>query len=215
MTNKLISFEGIDGSGKTTLINELKAFFENKGYKTKVFQGLGSSIVGKEIRNLFLHQSKISPKTKYLLSLANMMQSQDELIIPALLSGCLVLVDRWYDSTFAYQSKGNYIDYDDKITSKIINYFLIKPKLTFYLDIDPKIGLKRKQTQSNHKLDLIEKKPLNYFKNVRAHYLNQQKYCNDSNCKHQNCHHFLINATNSQKENLDQIMKILINKQIF
>ncbi|AGL90767.1 dTMP kinase [Candidatus Phytoplasma australiense] len=215
MTNKLISFEGVDGSGKTTLINELKTFFENKGYQIKVFQGLGSSIIGKEIRNLFLHQSKICPKTKYLLSLANMMQTQDELIIPALLSGYLVIVDRWYDSTFAYQSKGNYIDYDDKITSKIINYFLIKPKLTFYLDIDPKIGLKRKQTQSNHKLDLIEKKPLNYFKNVRAHYLNQQKYCNDSNCKHQNCHHFLINATNSQKENLDQIMKILINKQIF
>ncbi|CAM11759.1 Thymidylate kinase [Candidatus Phytoplasma australiense] len=215
MTNKLISFEGIDGSGKTTLINELKAFFENKGYKTKVFQGLGSSIVGKEIRNLFLHQSKISLKTKYLLSLANMLQTQDELIFPALLSGYLVLVDRWYGSTFAYQSKGNYIDYDDKITSKIINHFLIKPKLTFYLDIDPKIGIQRKQNQTNHKLDLIERKPLNYFKNVRAHYLNQQKYCNDSNCKHQNCHHFLINATNSQKENLDQIMKILINKQIF
>ncbi|AGL90386.1 Thymidylate kinase [Strawberry lethal yellows phytoplasma (CPA) str. NZSb11] len=93
MTNKLISFEGVDGSGKTTLINELKTFFENKGYQIKVFQGLGSSIIGKEIRNLFLHQSKICPKTKYLLSLANMMQTQDELIIPALLSGYLVIVD--------------------------------------------------------------------------------------------------------------------------
>ncbi|CAM11765.1 Thymidylate kinase [Candidatus Phytoplasma australiense] len=183
-----------------------------KAIKSKFFQGLGSSIVGKEIRNLFLHQSKISPKTKYLLSLANMLQTQDELIFPALLSGYLVLVDRWYGSTFAYQSKGNYIDYDDKITSKIINHFLIKPKLTFYLDIDPKIGIQRKQNQTNHKLDLIERKPLNYFENVRKHYLNQHKYCNDANCNHKNCNHFLINATKSQKDNLEQTTQILIKK---
>ncbi|MGL9687658.1 MAG: dTMP kinase, partial [Candidatus Phytoplasma sp. TWB_XP] len=132
--------------------------------------------------------------------------------IPNLLSGHLVIVDRWYDSTLAYQS--NDVAYDDVITSKIINQYLIKPQLTFYLDIDPKIGLKLKQNQSNHKLDLIEQKPLNYFENVRQNYLNQHKYCNDSNCKNQNCKYFLINATNSQKENLAQIIKTLISKKI-
>ncbi|MGL9687729.1 MAG: dTMP kinase, partial [Candidatus Phytoplasma sp. TWB_XP] len=144
---------------KTTLINKLKNYLINKGNKVKVFQGLGSSSIGKEIRKLFLHQRKTSPKTKYFLSFANMIQIQDELIIPNLLSGHLVIVDRWYDSTLAYQS--NDVAYDDEITLKIINQYLIKPQLTFYLDIDPKIGLKRKQNQSNHKLDLIEQKPLN------------------------------------------------------
>ncbi|GLH61589.1 hypothetical protein RHYP_5350 [Rhus yellows phytoplasma] len=55
-----------------------------------------------------------------------MMQTQDELIIPNLLSGHLVIVDRWYDSTLAYQSNSNSID-DDEITSKIINKYLLKP----------------------------------------------------------------------------------------
>ncbi|MCX2955906.1 MAG: dTMP kinase, partial [Candidatus Phytoplasma australiense] len=154
---------------------KLKNSLINEGNKVKVFQGLGSSSIGKEIRKLFLHQRKTSPKTKYFLSFANMIQIQDELIIPNLLSGHLVIVDRWYDSTFAYQS--NDVDYDDVITSKIINQYLIKPHLTFYLDINPKIGLQRKQSNPHHKLDLIEQKPLNYFENVRQNYLKQHKYC--------------------------------------
>ncbi|MGL9687684.1 MAG: dTMP kinase [Candidatus Phytoplasma sp. TWB_XP] len=205
-------FEGLDGSGKTTLIKKLKNSLINKGHKVKVFQGLGSSSIGKEIRNLFLYQKIISPKTKYFLSFANMIQVQDELIIPNLLNGHLVLIDRWYGSTLAYQS--NNIDYDDEITSKIINQYLIKPQLTFYLDIDSQIGLQRKQSQPHHKLDLIEQKPLNYFENVRENYLNQNKYCKKSNCNHQNCKNVMINTTNSQKENLSQIIKTLINKKI-
>ncbi|MGL9687406.1 MAG: dTMP kinase, partial [Candidatus Phytoplasma sp. TWB_XP] len=117
-------------------------------------------------------------------------------------------------STLAYQSKGNSIDYDDEITSKIINQYLINPQLTFYLDINPKIGLQRKQSNPHHKLDLIEQKPLNYFENVRQNYLNQHKYCNDANCKHQNCNSFLLDANNPQKDNLEQITQILINKII-
>ncbi|MGL9687836.1 MAG: dTMP kinase, partial [Candidatus Phytoplasma sp. TWB_XP] len=85
MFNKLIVFEGLDGSGKTTLINKLKNFLINKGNKVKIFQGLGSSSIGKEIRKLFLHQRKTSSKTKYFLSFANTIQTQDELIIPNLL----------------------------------------------------------------------------------------------------------------------------------
>ncbi|MGL9687436.1 MAG: dTMP kinase [Candidatus Phytoplasma sp. TWB_XP] len=214
MFNKLIAFEGIDGSGKTTLINNLKDSLITEGNKVKVFQGLGSSSIGNEIRNLFLYQTKTTPKSKYFLSFANMIQTQDELIIPALLSGYIVLVDRWYDSTLAYQSKANGIDFDDEITSKSITHFLIKPILTFYLDINPKIGLQRKQIQPNHELDLIEQKPLKYFENVRQNYLNQHKYCNDSNCKHQNCKYFLINATNSQQGNLEQIIQTLMTKNI-
>ncbi|GLH60548.1 dTMP kinase [Paulownia witches'-broom phytoplasma] len=214
MWNKLIVFEGLDGSGKTTLINKLKKSLINKGQKVKVYQGLGSSSIGNEIRNLFLYQKKTSTKTKYFLSFANMIQTQDELIMPNLLSGHLVIVDRWYDSTLAYQSNGNSIDYDDEITSKIINQYLLKPHLTFYLDIDPQIGLQRKQSIPNHKLDIIEQKPLNYFENVRQNYLNQHKYCNDANCKHQNCKYFLINATNSQQGNLEQIIQTLITKKI-
>ncbi|WP_339332526.1 adenylyl-sulfate kinase, partial [Paulownia witches'-broom phytoplasma] len=56
MWNKLIVFEGLDGSGKTTLINKLKKSLINKGQKVKVYQGLGSSSIGNEIRNLFLYQ---------------------------------------------------------------------------------------------------------------------------------------------------------------
>ncbi|MGL9687904.1 MAG: dTMP kinase [Candidatus Phytoplasma sp. TWB_XP] len=214
MLNKLIVFEGIDGCEKTTLINQLKNSLIIKGHKVKVYQGLGSSSIGNKIRNLFLHQQKSSPKTRYLLSLANMIQTQDELIIPALLSSYIVLVDCWYDSTLAHQSKANGIDFDDEITSKIISYFLITPKLTFYLDINPQTGLQRKQTQTNHKLDLIEQKTLNYFKNVRENYLNQHKYCFNPNCKHENCKNFLLDASLPQKDNLEQIKQILFNKKI-
>lgn len=209
MTNKLIVFEGIDGSGKTTLIKQLKKYLKNQK-KIIICQGLGSSSIGKPIRKLFLYQENLSPNTRYLISLANMTQTKEELVIPALLKGYIVLVDRWYDSTFAYQSDDINLDSGDKIlTSKIINHFLIKPKLTFYLDIDPKIGLKRNQTQLNHKLETIEQKPITYFQNVRKNYLNQYQYCNNQNCKHENCNYFLINATQPKNKILKQIIKIL------
>ncbi|WP_349401684.1 thymidylate kinase [Candidatus Phytoplasma solani] len=216
MTNKLIVFEGLDGSGKTTLIKQLKKYFKNQNKKVILCQGLGSSLIGKPIRNLFLNQSNLSPNTRFLLSLTNMLQTQEELIIPGLSKNYIVLVDRWYDSTFAYQSDDMNLDYGDEITtSKIINHFLIKPNLTIYLDITPKIGLQRKQNQPNHKLDPIEQKPLNYFTNVRKNYLNQHKYCNNPNCKHENCNSFLINATQSKNKILKQIIKILTIKKIF
>ncbi|MGZ3139938.1 dTMP kinase [Candidatus Phytoplasma solani] len=216
MTNKFISFEGLDGGGKTTLIKQLKKYLKNQHKKVIICQGLGSSLIGKPIRNLFLNQSNLSPNTRFLLSLTNMLQTQEELIIPSLLKGYIVLIDRWYDSTFAYQSDDINLDYGDKmLTSKIINHFLIKPNLTIYLDINPKIGLKRKQIQTNHKIDSIEQKPLIYFQNVRKNYLNQHKYCNNPNCKHENYNSFLINATQSKNKILKQIIKVLTIKKIF
>ncbi|XBQ84012.1 thymidylate kinase [Candidatus Phytoplasma solani] len=136
MLNKLIVFEGLDGSGKTTLINELKKYLKNQKQKVILIQGLGSSSIGKPIRNLFLHQANLSPNTRFLLSLTNTLQTQEELIIPGLSKNYIVLVDRWYDSSFAYQGDDINLDYGDKIlTSKFINYFLIKPNLTVYLEI--------------------------------------------------------------------------------
>ncbi|MBP5835893.1 dTMP kinase [Candidatus Phytoplasma meliae] len=212
MKKQLISFEGLDGSGKTTLISKLKHHLESTNNLVKTIQGLGDSCVGNTIRDLFLHHPKVTSNTKYLLSLANMIQTQEELITPSLLQGYIILIDRWFDSTYTYQSKANCIDYDDKITTNIINHFLIKPDIIFYLDINPKTSLNRKSNQLNHKLDLIEQKPISYFENVRRYYLNKYQYCTNSKCKHLKCNHFLIDANNSQKIILQQIIQILTTK---
>ncbi|BAD04459.1 thymidylate kinase [Onion yellows phytoplasma OY-M] len=97
---KLIVFEGLDGSGKTSLINSLQPHLKNP---YQLYQGLGSSSLGKEIRGLFLNFQQVDYLTRFYLSLANMAQIQAELIVSQLKNNQLIILDRWLPSTYAYQ----------------------------------------------------------------------------------------------------------------
>ncbi|MBS2993811.1 dTMP kinase ['Santalum album' aster yellows phytoplasma] len=199
---KLIVFEGIDGSGKTSLIHALQLQLKTPH---QLYQGLGSSSIGKEIRDLFLNFSQVDYLTRFYLSLANMTQIQAELFK----NNQLIILDRWLPSTYAYQlfpfSK------EKKLTNlplkQIFNInhetILKKPDLLIYLEIDPQIGKTRKKKQKNHQRDLIERKSLTYFQTVcqgYKHYLTH--YTRDIK-------QLILNGTDHIPSNIQKIMKYL------
>ncbi|PQP79502.1 dTMP kinase [Candidatus Phytoplasma phoenicium] len=198
---KLIVFEGLDGSGKTSLINYLQTQFKTPH---QLYQGLGSSSIGKEIRDLFLNFQQVDYLTRFYLSLANMTQIQAELFK----KNQLIILDRWLPSTYAYQlfpfskEKKQLLPLKKifKINHEII---LKKPDLLIYLDIDPLIGRTRKKKQKNHQRDLIERQSLTYFQTVRQgynHYLTH--YTSDIK-------KLILNGSDSIPSNIQKIMKYL------
>ncbi|WCA22375.1 dTMP kinase [Candidatus Phytoplasma oryzae] len=170
---KFIAFEGLDGSGKTTQINLLKEVLTKKYQKkVTVVQGLGSSMIGSMVREMFLSQAQLTPMTRIWLSLANMEQTQSEIIKPALSENHIVLADRWVVSTYAYQVFGHYLDLKMPLKkfNQLYRHFFFQPLITFYLKIDPKIGLIRKQQKTAYEPDLFEKKGITYFEQVQRGY---------------------------------------------
>ncbi|WEX20442.1 MAG: dTMP kinase [Candidatus Phytoplasma citri] len=149
---KFIVFEGLDGSGKTTLITALHQRLTRYNLNHHIYQGLGSSAIGPSIRHLFLHGHQVHFFTRFYLSIANMTQTQTELINPALAKNELVILDRWLGSTYAYQlypfltkdTKHHFLKTIFTITQKEI---LLKPDLTIYLALDPYLSKERKQQQ--------------------------------------------------------------------
>ncbi|WP_349401999.1 thymidylate kinase-like protein [Candidatus Phytoplasma solani] len=166
---KLIIFEGLDGGGKTSLIKSVKRELKKQGKEVIVIRGLGSSTIGNSIRETFLTHNKLHNLTRYFLSFANMIQTQEERIKPHLKTPKIILVDRWLGSNFAYRVYPNQIDKKYYLFNNLTKLF-IKPDITVYLKIHPQIGLKRKLNQNNHQLDVIETSSLAYFHQVEKGY---------------------------------------------
>ncbi|MBT1576877.1 dTMP kinase ['Elaeagnus angustifolia' witches'-broom phytoplasma] len=166
---KLIIFEGLDGSGKTSLIKSVQQELIKQGNEVVVIRGLGSSTIGNFIRETFLTHNTLHNLTRYFLSFANMIQTQEELIKPNLQTNKIILVDRWLGSNFSYRVYPSKIDKKYQIFNKLSKKF-IKPDITIYLKIHPKLGLERKINQKNHQLDVIETNSLAYFQQVEKGY---------------------------------------------
>ncbi|MEC4559195.1 MAG: dTMP kinase ['Conium maculatum' witches'-broom phytoplasma] len=143
---KLIVFEGLDGSRKTTLIKKNKKQLAKQNQEVITLQGLGSASIGPTIRDIFLTNPQLKPLTRYLLSFANMLQIQEETIQPDLKTNKIILIDRWLGSNFAYQAYPHNIDKNYQMFNKLSKSFL-KPNLTVYLKIEPQLGLARKKTK--------------------------------------------------------------------
>ena len=150
MKNKgfFITFEGIDGSGKSTQIQKLAKFLKNLGFDIIITREPGGSVGGEEIRNLLL-QGKVdrwSAETEILLFTAARRDHLERIISPALRDGKIVICDRFTDSTRMYQGmRGPKLrDLVDKLTDEVINY---DPDLTIVIDIDPEISLKRAKSR--------------------------------------------------------------------
>jgi dTMP kinase len=202
---KLIVFEGLDGSGKTTLITAFQKHLNHQKIPNNLYQGLGSSSIGLQIRNLFLNFEKVDYLTRFYLSIANMAQIQKELIFPQLKKNPFIILDRWLPSTYAYQLFP-YLKKENQVFQQIFKIMyqnlILKPDLLIYLDIDPQIGRNRKKEQKNHQSDVIERKPLTYFQTVRQGYYRYLTH-------YQSGTQLILSGSDSIKSNVKKIMKYL------
>ena len=192
-----ITFEGIEGSGKSTQIQMLKEFFEKKSLKAFFTKEPGSSEIGKEIRSILLNkENKIYPQTEIFLIFADRVQHVQEIIEPNLNEGKIVVSDRYYDSSVAYQGQREGIS-KIEIYELIENLDLPTPDITFLLDLPANVGLKRAKNRAS--LDRFESEEISFHEGVRQNYLDLHE---------QNLERIVkIDATQSPNEIFSNIIK--------
>jgi len=200
---KFITFEGIDGCGKSTQVKKLVEFF-NKTKKTTIFvREPGGTQISEEIREILLnrHLEDISDRTEALLMTGSRSQLTHEIIIPNLNKGLHVVADRYSDSTLAYQGGGRQIDIEWLIRLNQFATYDIEPNVTFYIDVLPEEALKRK----NQEKDRIEMAGIELQSRVRNAYLElakrfQRRYIIiDGHDSIDNIHDVIINHIKQRK----------------
>ena len=198
----LITFEGIDGSGKSTQIKKLKTFIKKKNIKNFIFtREPGGSDLGKKIRNLLISSSDknvISKEAQILLLLAARYEHYKKLILPKIKRKKVVVSDRFHDSTFAYQCGSNKVLQSLLIKFNNLLFNKFQPDLTILLDINPNLSIKRisKRTHNNS----YDKKTLSFYKTVRSNYLYIAK--NNNRVK-------VLNAEESEEEIFKKIKNLV------
>ena len=168
--NYFITFEGIDGSGKSTqaklLVDKLSAL----NIENFFLREPGGTTISEEIRTVLLNNRKdeMSSRTEALLMCASRAQLTKDVIIPEMEDGKWIIADRFADSTLAYQGGGRGIDLDWLIRLNEFATYGIEPDLTFYIDIDPEVGFKRREDLAS---DRIENAGLEFQRDIRKKYL--------------------------------------------
>lgn len=165
-----ISFEGIDGSGKSTQAKLLIERLNSNSIETCFVREPGGTKISEEIRNILLDDraEEMSSRTEALLMCASRAQLTKNIITPELKAGKWVIADRYSDSTLAYQGGGRGIDLDWLVRLNNFATFGIEPDVTFYIDVDPNIGLQRRKNISD---DRIESAGLEFQNEIRNKYL--------------------------------------------
>ena len=167
---KIFSFEGIEGVGKSTQINLLKEYLETNGYNTEILREPGSTITGESIRSILLDSKEnLSSESELLLMFAARAQLISEKVNNS--NSDIILFDRFYDASIAYQGYGRGLSLD-LITNLISFINCPVPEITFLLDIRVEDGFSRK---ANDVKDRIESSGLEFFNNVREGYLEVAK----------------------------------------
>ena len=165
-----VSFEGIDGCGKSTQVKLLTERLKSEGEKVQLVREPGGLNISEQIRTILLDPDNISmtSETEALLMIASRAQLTEEVIRPLIDKGFYILADRYADSTLAYQGGGRKLDIQ---ILKKINKFATKnlvPDITFFIDISPEDAIKRSEISSP---DRIEGAGLELQKEVRKTYL--------------------------------------------
>lgn len=209
---RFITFEGGDGGGKTTQLKALESYLTACGKSCTVTREPGGTSLGKLIRQVLLevgNQPIMSPAELFLY-LADRAQHVQEVILPALQSGRIVLCDRYTDSTLAYQGYGRGIDLDLlRSLNKIANRGL-QPDLTLLLDCPVEVGLSRSAQRqlearaSKSREDRFEKEEMEFHQRVRAGFLELARAEPDRFC--------VIDASRSVQEVSEDIRRVVDQK---
>ena len=169
---KFITFEGGEGSGKSTVMKDVAARLTKEGYKLVLTREPGGTPIAEEIRNVILDKdnTKMDPRTEALLYAASRRQHLVEKIWPALERGEIVLCDRYLDSSLAYQGGARGLGVDEVLS---INMFATEgeyPDLTLLFDLEPEEGLKRIEKNKGREVNRLDLEKLEFHKKVRDNF---------------------------------------------
>jgi len=162
----LVSFEGLDGSGKTTQVERLRAALEAEGREVVTAREPGGTALGEQIRGLVLHGDEMSPWAEALLYAAARAELVAKVIEPALARGADVLLDRYLDSSVVYQGIGRGLGADEVLELNLLAVGGLLPDRTFVLAIDPDRSLGRVGSSP----DRIEREAGAFHERVAAGY---------------------------------------------
>ena len=171
MAGVFITFEGGDGSGKTTQIRLLQKWLSNKGHTVVVTREPGGTDLGNELRDIILHSTGfIAPRAEALLYAADRSHHIHTLVRPALERGDVVVQDRYFDSSVAYQGAGRVLDATEVRELSLWATERLMPHLTILLDVPADVA-KARQLGDERRFDRLEAEAQDFHERVRESYL--------------------------------------------
>lgn len=174
MKGLFITFEGGEGTGKSTLINMLKEYFTENNFTCVLTREPGGTPVSEQIRNVILDiNNNMSSITEALLYAASRVEHLDKLIIPAIQNGQVVISDRYLDSSLVYQGCARNLGFDKvlEINKYALDYL---PDKTFFIDVKPSVALAR--IKNNHReMDRLDLEKMEFHERVYNGYIELAK----------------------------------------
>ena len=202
MKGLFITFEGPDGSGKTTIATAVCQMLIDKGYEVVHTREPGGIEIAEQIRNIILDpdNDKMDAKTEALLYAASRRQHLVEKVLPSVEEGKIVICERFIDSSLAYQGYGRQLGFDDVLNINLFATDNTFPDLTIYLDVDEEIGLKR---LSNREFkDRLEQESIDFHHRVNEGYKQVLKRFKDRIV--------VVDASRSQDEVTNECIDIVL-----
>jgi dTMP kinase len=171
MRGMLVTFEGVEGSGKTTQAARLVESLKREGLPVTSVREPGGTALGEKIREILLsvEHHDMAAWAEASLYTAARAQLLKEVIIPRLARGDIVVADRFVDSTFAYQGAGRGLEMNVLMAMQMV--LKVKPDLTLLLDLPAEAGLRRQAGDSDHQPDRLENEAISFHTRVREGYL--------------------------------------------
>ena len=198
---KFITIDGIEGAGKSTAVDFIEDFLTKEGHDVIKTREPGGTVIGEQIREILLKNENytLTYDTELLLVFSARAQHIQEVILPALSSGKIILCDRFTDASYAYQGGGRDIDASRiNLLEKWVQEDL-RPNLTLLFDLDVSIGMQRTKKRSD--ADRFEREEINFFEKIRNTYLER--------AKNEPQRFRIINSASSLESVKEQIITIL------
>ena len=173
MTRALvISLEGSDGAGKGTQLETVQQWLDTQGFSHRTFREPGGSSISEQIREVLLapENKAMNAETELLLYTASRLQLIQECLLPLLPRLDVLLLDRFNDSTTAYQGYGRELEADAVDSCRRLVRRQLWPDRTYWLDLDPDLGLQRVSGRDEGQRDRLEQEALSFFRRVREGY---------------------------------------------
>ena len=171
MRGLFITFEGVEGCGKTTQMEKLAVDLARRGFKILKTREPGGTPVGEKIREVLLDlkNHNLDSRTELFLYLASRSQHREDIIAPALKQGRIILCDRYSDATLAYQGFGRKLNW--KFVRMAVDYAALsqQPDITFLLDLDVRKGLAR--VKKRGRTNRLDREKISFHQRVRSGYL--------------------------------------------